>query len=195
MRNLHKVLLAVLLVSAQVASSVPITATDSVRTLNARAEGSAPYNMSLSTATAAGIAVNSKGSTDFDRDVLDPLRVAQAQRAEQERKAREKAEAERQARLAAAQKAQASTKAVYGEATGDNWYRLRLCESGNNYANKRNATYRGAYQFSYSTWNNFGGYYDPADAPPGVQDEAAKLLQARRGWSPWPACARKLGLL
>lgn len=72
--------------------------------------------------------------------------------------------------------------------------RLRSCESGGNYANKRNPTYRGAYQFSYSTWANFGGFYDPADAPPEVQDQAAHILYNRRGWQPWPACSQKLGL-
>lgn len=72
--------------------------------------------------------------------------------------------------------------------------RLRSCEAGGNYANKKNPTYRGAYQFSYGTWANFGGYADPADAPPEVQDQAAYLLYQRRGWQPWPACSQKLGL-
>ena len=72
---------------------------------------------------------------------------------------------------------------------------LRKCESGGNYANKNNPTYRGAYQFSYGTWANNGGYYDPADAPPALQDAAALALYERRGWQPWPACSKKLGLL
>lgn len=71
---------------------------------------------------------------------------------------------------------------------------LRKCESGGNYANKNNPLYRGAYQFSYSTWNNYGGYYDPADAPSGVQDQRAYETYLRRGWQPWPACSIKLGL-
>jgi hypothetical protein len=71
---------------------------------------------------------------------------------------------------------------------------LRQCESGNNYANKNNPLYRGAYQFSYQTWANNGGYYDPADAPPALQDAAALALYERRGWQPWPACSSKLGL-
>ncbi len=62
--------------------------------------------------------------------------------------------------------------------------KLRGCESGGNYANKNNPLYRGAYQFSYSTWGDFGGYYDPADAPPAVQDKAALQLYQRSGWSP-----------
>lgn len=72
--------------------------------------------------------------------------------------------------------------------------RLRMCEAGGNYANTRNPTYRGAYQFSYSTWANFGGYYDPAAAPPEIQDQAAINLYNRRGWQPWPSCSVKLGL-
>ncbi len=70
--------------------------------------------------------------------------------------------------------------------------KLRQCEAGGNYANKRNPSYRGAYQFGYTTWGNYGGYYDPADAPPAVQDEAARKLYERRGWQPWPHCGSTL---
>lgn len=72
--------------------------------------------------------------------------------------------------------------------------KLRACESGGNYANKKNSTYRGAYQFGYQTWANNGGYRDPADAPPALQDAAARALYERRGWQPWPACSKKLNL-
>lgn len=72
------------------------------------------------------------------------------------------------------------------------WEQLRMCESGNNYANKRNPKYRGAYQFDFSTWNNYGGYYDPADAPPAVQDAKALATYKARGASPWPLCGRYL---
>lgn len=72
--------------------------------------------------------------------------------------------------------------------------RLRSCESGGNYANKRNPLYRGAYQFGYQTWANKYGIYDPADASPAQQDQAARELYMRRGWQPWPACSKKLGL-
>ncbi|HVE80741.1 MAG TPA: transglycosylase family protein [Candidatus Dormibacteraeota bacterium] len=86
------------------------------------------------------------------------------------------------------------TPAPAAAATGDVWAKLRQCESGGNYANKRNPKYRGAYQFDYGTWGGYGGYNDPADAPPEVQDAKARDTQARRGWSPWPACSSKLGL-
>lgn len=79
-----------------------------------------------------------------------------------------------------------------GGPSPEQWAQLRFCEAGGNYANKRNPLYRGAYQFDYRTWNNYGGYYDPADAPPAVQDAAAFALYARRGAQPWPVCGRFL---
>ncbi|HEX7259612.1 MAG TPA: transglycosylase family protein, partial [Candidatus Saccharimonadia bacterium] len=74
----------------------------------------------------------------------------------------------------------------------DDWYRLRICESGNNYANKHNSLYRGAYQFSYATWKTVGGSGDPADAAPAEQDMRAVMLFNRSGWSQWPVCGRYL---
>ena len=77
---------------------------------------------------------------------------------------------------------------------GDVWARLRQCENGGSYTSKDGDYYRGAYQFKQSTWESLGYTGDPADAPPAVQDEAARRLQARSGWLQWPRCARKLGL-
>lgn len=71
--------------------------------------------------------------------------------------------------------------------------RLRACESGGNYSNKSNPSYRGAYQFGYGTWGNYAGYYDPADAPPYVQDQKAWETYQARGWQPW-SCAHIVGL-
>lgn len=70
--------------------------------------------------------------------------------------------------------------------------KLRACESGGNYANKKNPLYRGAYQFGYGTWANKYGIYDPADASPAQQDQAARELYVRRGWQPWPHCGANL---
>lgn len=70
--------------------------------------------------------------------------------------------------------------------------KLRACESGGNYANKNNPLYRGAYQYSYSTWANKYGIYDPADATPAQQDQAARETYLRRGWQPWPHCGASL---
>lgn len=78
--------------------------------------------------------------------------------------------------------------------TSDVWGALARCESGGNPANKSNPTYRGAFQFSYSTWASVGGTGDPADAPYSEQLERAIRLQARSGWGQWPRCSRKLGL-
>lgn len=63
--------------------------------------------------------------------------------------------------------------------------RIAQCESGTFYGNKNNPKYRGAYQYSYSTWGNYKGYADPADAPPEVQDERFYLSFAQSGTSPW----------
>ena len=85
-------------------------------------------------------------------------------------------------------------KNVFEGGLGEAMAKLRSCESGGNYANKNNPLYRGAYQFGYTTWGNYGGFYDPADAPPAVQDQAALELYQRRGWQPWPHCSQTLGL-
>jgi hypothetical protein len=77
--------------------------------------------------------------------------------------------------------------------TADKVAKLRRCESGGNYA-ARSRRYSGAYQFSAATWRSLGYSGMPHEAPPHVQDEAARRLLARSGWSQWPACARKMGL-
>jgi hypothetical protein len=78
--------------------------------------------------------------------------------------------------------------------TDENFAKLRWCESHNNYwANSGNGYY-GAYQFSASTWHALG-YSGTADQWPWwVQNDAAARLQSQRGWSPWPGCARAMGL-
>jgi hypothetical protein len=79
-------------------------------------------------------------------------------------------------------------------------HRLRQCESGNNYsAVSGNGRYRGAYQFSQSTWNsvasrNFGWLVgqDPAGSAFFFQDAMARALIREQGRSPWPHCGRQL---
>ncbi|MBK5306340.1 MAG: transglycosylase family protein [Frankiaceae bacterium] len=79
-------------------------------------------------------------------------------------------------------------------ATADDFRRLRQCESGGNYAINTGNGFYGAYQFDRGTWNGLG-YAGRADqAAPATQDAAAAKLQSQRGWSPWPACSRALGL-
>jgi hypothetical protein len=74
------------------------------------------------------------------------------------------------------------------------WLALRKCESNNRYDINTGNGYYGAYQFAAGTWRNLGYSGLPHRAAPVVQDEAAKRLQAKAGWGPWPACTRKLGL-
>lgn len=76
----------------------------------------------------------------------------------------------------------------------DVWARLRRCEAGGNYARNSGNRYFGAYQFSAATWRGLGYPGLPHQAPPAVQDEAARKLQRRSGWGQWPACSRRIGV-
>ena len=79
-------------------------------------------------------------------------------------------------------------------ADGDDvWARLRRCEAGGNYSRNSGNGYYGTYQFSAETWHALGYPGLPHQAPPEVQDEAARKLQRRSGWGQWPACSRRIG--
>lgn len=78
-------------------------------------------------------------------------------------------------------------------ANDNDWYRLRMCESGNNYAINTGNGYYGAYQFDLGTWRGVGGAGYPNHASAAEQDYRARLLYRSRGWSPW-TCARILNL-
>lgn len=78
--------------------------------------------------------------------------------------------------------------------TGDVWARLRQCESRGHYDINTGNGFYGAYQFHPRTWRGLGYPGLPHQAPPEMQDEAARKLQARSGWGQWPACSRRLGL-
>ncbi|HWC11675.1 MAG TPA: transglycosylase family protein [Acidimicrobiales bacterium] len=67
---------------------------------------------------------------------------------------------------------------------------IRQLESGNNYRTPGG----GAYQFQDATWQSLGYTGSAQDAPPAVQDQAARELQARDGWKPWTT-ASACGLL
>jgi resuscitation-promoting factor RpfA len=73
------------------------------------------------------------------------------------------------------------------------WYRLRLCESGNNYAINTGNNHYGAYQFDLATWRSVGGTGYPHRASKAEQDARALMLYRERGWQPWQ-CATILGL-
>lgn len=128
------------------------------------------------------------------REALRTVFFAAAERkAAQERAAAERAAAERAA-------ATSARRASSGGGGASDLAGLRNCESGGNYgAVSSSGTYRGAYQFSRSTWNSVaaGSHphlvgVDPASASPADQDAMARTLHASSGSSPWPVCGRHL---
>ena len=86
----------------------------------------------------------------------------------------------------------AKTSATFNGSFAEALARLRSCEGS--YTSDTGNGYYGAYQFDKSTWGNFGGYNNPAQAPADVQDQKAWETYKRRGWQPWPSCKIKMGL-
>ncbi len=189
MRNFRRLLIPTMVLAAQVASPVHSPATALVGA-SASADSTVNTQISLNTKTTAALDLKTT-EPDFDTDVLAPLRAAQAKAAADAAAAAAAAQA--RAKLLAT-KARAVVQAVT-VATGDVWERLRLCEAGGDYTRNSGNGYYGAYQYDLSTWANYDGYARPDLAPPAVQDAKARSTQAARGWAPWPACARKLGLM
>jgi hypothetical protein len=82
----------------------------------------------------------------------------------------------------------------------DQLARLRQCESGGNYAAVGGGgTYRGAYQFSRSTWNATAATHfpwlagiDPVVASPAEQDAMTRALWSTNGRTPWPTCGKRV---
>lgn len=68
--------------------------------------------------------------------------------------------------------------------------RIAECESGGDpEAVSPSGRYRGKYQFSRSTWKEWGGRgEDPAEASEAHQDRVALRLYRARGTAPWPNC-------
>ncbi len=77
---------------------------------------------------------------------------------------------------------------------------LRACESHDNYeAVSASGKFRGAYQFSQSSWNGVAERHfpwlidtDPAAAEPAWQDAAARALWSESGPRPWPTCGKRV---
>ncbi|MDQ3722194.1 MAG: transglycosylase family protein [Actinomycetota bacterium] len=68
---------------------------------------------------------------------------------------------------------------------------IAQCEShGNPRAISPGGTYRGKYQFSFSTWQTVGGTGDPAAASETEQDRRAAMLYRTGGPGHWPVCGR-----
>jgi Transglycosylase-like domain len=78
--------------------------------------------------------------------------------------------------------------------SSDDWMRLRICESGNNYRTDTGNGFYGAYQFTLGTWHAYGGAGSPSTVSAAEQDRVAYALYQARGWRPWPGCSRRLGL-
>ena len=70
--------------------------------------------------------------------------------------------------------------------------RIAECESGGDpEAVSPSGRYRGKYQFTRSTWKEWGGRgEDPAEASEAHQDRVALRLYRARGTQPWPTCGR-----
>lgn len=68
---------------------------------------------------------------------------------------------------------------------------IAQCESrGDPRAISAGGTYRGKYQFSFSTWASVGGRGDPAAASETEQDRRAAILLKTGGAGHWPVCGR-----
>ena len=88
-----------------------------------------------------------------------------------------------------------ATPAPTADPTNDSiWDQLAACESNNHWNDDTGNGYYGGLQFNQTAWASVGGNGNPSSASREEQISRGKLLQARRGWSPWGACARKLGL-
>lgn len=78
---------------------------------------------------------------------------------------------------------------------GTVWDRLAQCESGGNWAINTGNGYYGGLQYDHGTWGGFGGYAEANQAPREVQIQKSEQVRAGRGFKPWPACSKSLGLL
>jgi hypothetical protein len=89
-----------------------------------------------------------------------------------------------------------TTRTVIAVTGDDIWSKLGACESGNNPTSvSANGLYKGAFQFVDATWQSLGYSGRASDHSYAEQLEGAKRLQARSGWSQWPRCAHRLGLI
>lgn len=92
------------------------------------------------------------------------------------------------------------TEPTRNELSSDDLYRLRMCESTDNYqAISKSGTYRGAYQFDQPTWDGVASRHfpwlvgiDPINAEPWWQDSMTRALWSERGAQPWPYCGKKV---
>lgn len=88
----------------------------------------------------------------------------------------------------------ASTQFQRGDNSDAAFLAVHFCESSDIHGNTGNGYY-GAFQFDVGTWQGNGGVGLASDNTWEEQLRIAKLVQSKRGWAPWPSCARQLGLL
>ena len=68
--------------------------------------------------------------------------------------------------------------------SGEDWARLRACESSGRYDVVATHQHYGAYQFDLPTWRSVGGEGLPSAASVEEQDYRALVLYRMRGWQP-----------
>lgn len=74
------------------------------------------------------------------------------------------------------------------------WDTLARCESQGNWSISTGNGFFGGLQFDLQTWRAYGGAGMPNRASRAEQIAVAERLRAARGFQPWPACSRALGL-
>jgi hypothetical protein len=180
MRNFIFMLVAHLSLATQVASPLAGLAAVSV---SAHAQAEVQTNIQnqivFDTNSPQLVVAQLPAQPNFDTEVLAPLRAKQ------------------EAKAKAAARVRVIHRVVLASATptADSLLRLRLCESGGTYNRNSGNGYYGAYQYAISSWGGYGGYARADLAPAEVQDAKVMADIATRGWYPWPACARKIGML
>jgi hypothetical protein len=119
-------------------------------------------------------------------------RQVDAQREQARLEAIRQAEIQKQAQVQAQAQSVPNTPVLSSD---DAFIQLSYCEAGGKPATNTGNGYYGMFQYDLQTWANYMGYARPDLAPAEVQLAKAKETQARRGWSPWPQCSKKLGLM
>jgi peptidoglycan hydrolase-like protein with peptidoglycan-binding domain len=78
--------------------------------------------------------------------------------------------------------------------SGETWDRLAQCESNGRWNLNLGTGFYGGLQFTLAAWRGSGGTGHPHEATREQQIAIATVLWQARGWRPWPACSRRLGL-
>jgi hypothetical protein len=192
MRNISQLVASLMLLATQ--ANAPFT--DVAASVQASAQTKETYEVSLQTNTSSAVVITGQTKPNYDAEVLAPLHAAQAAAAA--KAVADKAAAKQhRTRTVVATKTVTVAAAPRGiaAATPQNMQALRYCEAGGIYTRNSGNGYYGAYQYNNGTWAGYGGYARADLAPASVQDAKFMETYAARGWSPWPSCARSLGLM